>query len=80
MPPKNAFSIGCLLSQQTSAIHERLFLVPNAIFEKHDYKPLTSILSPQGGARRERCAENRYFFVRYNRACAVSGPDVLLTR
>jgi hypothetical protein len=24
MPPKNALSVGCLLSQQTSAIHEGL--------------------------------------------------------
>jgi len=36
MPPKNALGIGCLRSQQTSAIHDGLFLATHAVFEKQD--------------------------------------------
>src|SRR5438093_3751517 len=48
MAPKNALRVGCLFSQQTSAIHEKLSYSP-AQFRKVDQPPLTSILSPQAG-------------------------------
>ena len=52
MPPKNALRSGCLLPQHASPVHEgssySLTLLPKS---ENNY-PLTSILSPQVGARR----------------------------
>ena len=49
MASKNTLSIRCLLSQQASAIHEKLFESPKLFLKRWTCIPFTSILSPQTG-------------------------------
>ena len=54
MPPKNALSIGCLVSQQTSAIHKKLSYISAQFLEGLINRP-----SPQSSPRKQGEAGER---------------------
>ena len=56
MTPENSLSVGCLLSQQTSAIHKKLSYLPAQFAKGSQPTPHLSPL-PASGARREKRAE-----------------------
>ena len=57
-PPKNALSVGCLLSQQTSAIHEDVFRYQH-YFPKAELHPSPQS-SPRSRGEADECIHNAY--------------------